>query len=223
MDLLSVGKGKRQHEIVIVSERNAGGQGELVAYDPSDEDDPAATILSMPQESQSLIWMVQSTPDSKFVIGAAEDSLVFCALNSRRAARVSSLKPDSYHFKTSDVICALDVRVSQRAQLGKGGKSSRQDVPVVDVIAGGARGAIYHYHDLLSELERLTSADSKRKSMEARKFHWHRRAVHSVKWSRDGKAHQFSAVSKSPCLQQQAIIWSQGDLKTSLSSGKWTP
>jgi len=55
------------------------------------------------------------------------------------------------------------------------------------VVVGCARGAIFYYNDLLPQIRLLqTSRKARNLSLQPRKLHWHRRAVHAVKWSRDG-------------------------------------
>ena len=79
------------------------------------------------------------------------------------------------------------------------GKKSRQEAaPVLDIIVGGARGSIYLYHDALARSQALAKSGSDKEPIQAQNFHWHRRAVHALKWSRDGTklytAHEASRI-----------------------------
>ena len=58
----------------------------------------------------------------------------------------------------------------------------------MDVVVGGLKGAIHVYDDLLRKLVRLEthSQDSTFTDVNSRHIHWHRNAVLTVKWSKDG-------------------------------------
>lgn len=69
-------------------------------------------------------------------------------------------------------------------QVNSGKSKSSRKTPFLDVVVGLSKGAILQYEDLLFKL----IAKEKKNSVEdvlARKLHWHRAAVNSVKWSRD--------------------------------------
>ncbi|EXJ83657.1 hypothetical protein A1O1_07281 [Capronia coronata CBS 617.96] len=71
------------------------------------------------------------------------------------------------------------------AQINVGKSKSGRKVPLVDVVLGLNSGVIVYYEDLLFKLigkEKKNSTDE----IVARKLHWHRTGVNSVKWSRDG-------------------------------------
>jgi NET1-associated nuclear protein 1 (U3 small nucleolar RNA-associated protein 17) len=96
---------------------------------------------------------------------------------------------ETFSFKVPDMIASLDVRIEDRTNKQLKNKQSYPGSNVVlDVAVGGARGAIYRYSDLLAGLHSPEKAKAAKKDLlQAQKYHWHRRAVHAVKWSRDGK------------------------------------
>jgi NET1-associated nuclear protein 1 (U3 small nucleolar RNA-associated protein 17) len=57
----------------------------------------------------------------------------------------------------------------------------------VDLVVGDVQGVIFLHNDLLAKLF-LQSLDGKTPGINLvpRKLHWHRQAVHAVKWSLDG-------------------------------------
>jgi NET1-associated nuclear protein 1 (U3 small nucleolar RNA-associated protein 17) len=73
------------------------------------------------------------------------------------------------------------------AQLNSGNSKTSRKVPYLDVVVGLDDGAMMHYEDILFKLigkekkNKTSAAD-----ITARKLHWHRTAVNTVKWSRDG-------------------------------------
>ncbi|KAH0542970.1 hypothetical protein FGG08_002658 [Glutinoglossum americanum] len=98
-------------------------------------------------------------------------------------------------FTSSDWLTCLDVRESSEEPKSKREKSSKGGSlkwsPAIDVVVGDIKGAIFVHSDLLN---RLIPSDQRDKSTRlehvirgaSRRRHWHREAVHSVKWSLDG-------------------------------------
>ncbi|OCT50098.1 hypothetical protein CLCR_06592 [Cladophialophora carrionii] len=73
------------------------------------------------------------------------------------------------------------------AQLNWGKSKTSRKVPYLDVAVGLSDGVIMHYEDILFK---LIGMEKKNKAsagdITARRLHWHRTAVNTVKWSRDG-------------------------------------
>ncbi|KAI1179098.1 WD40 repeat-like protein [Nemania sp. FL0916] len=88
-------------------------------------------------------------------------------------------------FDASDEITCLDIHVSGRVHLNVRSQKETGDEPVVDIAIGCARGTVLVYSDLLARMNLLKKPNS-RSGILNRKYHWHRKAVHAVKWSRDG-------------------------------------
>ena len=71
-------------------------------------------------------------------------------------------------------------------------ESQASSHPVVDLAVGQVGGYILAYQDILSTL--FIQPGEKKSS--PRKLHWHRGAVSSVRWSRDGKGSEWCRVGK---------------------------
>ncbi|KAK1510768.1 WD domain-containing protein [Colletotrichum tamarilloi] len=170
LSVASIEGQKKTTEVLYVSEGKKHAKGEVVAYSGPDFKQPTAEVLFATKQVDQAIHLLRSSPNGKTIVGATKDGLV-----------VGTLTPESewefFTFDTTDIICALDIRVTH----------SKDNSLVLDLIAGGARGAIYFYDDILRKLQNLNGPKSKREALTSRKFHWHRRAVHSVKWSKDGQ------------------------------------
>ncbi|KAL8974220.1 MAG: hypothetical protein Q9197_001533 [Variospora fuerteventurae] len=86
-----------------------------------------------------------------------------------------------------DWISCLDVRIVAPEDTSKKSKSSHEEqVPRVDIVVGGLRGPLHVYDDLLKRLKRSEKVSDIAAELTSRKKHWHRNAVLSAKWSRDG-------------------------------------
>ncbi|KAI4115272.1 MAG: hypothetical protein LQ345_004105 [Seirophora villosa] len=102
----------------------------------------------------------------------------------------STLSDRSYTWRDvecPDWISCVDVRIVATEDTSKKSKGTNEkQVPRVDIVVGGLKGPIHVYDDLLRRLMRSEKVSDKGTELTSRKKHWHRNAVLSVKWSRDG-------------------------------------
>lgn len=92
-------------------------------------------------------------------------------------------------------ISCFDVRTVKPDENPKKSKTSNvQQVPQTDIIVGGLRGSLHVYDDFLRQLLRCEMKSDKGPATDltSRMKHWHRNAVLSVKWSRDGKLSRYN-------------------------------
>lgn len=165
------------HEVIYVSETTKQFKGEIVAYFGPDFANPPSEALFTTKKSDQGIHLLRASADGKCVVAATRESLIVGTVTAQASQADLGLEFEFFTFDSTDIICALDVRIT--------GKSD--GTSALDLIAGGARGAIYYYNDILRKLQNLNGPKSKREPLQARKYHWHRRAVHSLKWSKDGE------------------------------------
>ncbi|KAJ1327786.1 NET1-associated nuclear protein 1 (U3 small nucleolar RNA-associated protein 17) [Microdochium nivale] len=137
-------------------------------------------------EHDAVVQKVQAVKNGSAIAASADSDIIVGHLKSG----LSTFEELSYEFfvlDCSDEITCLDVRATERIHLSRASQSKTGDEPVVDVVVGCARGSVFYYNDLLPQLRHLQTAKKARNlSLQPRKSHWHRRAVHAVKWSRDG-------------------------------------
>jgi NET1-associated nuclear protein 1 (U3 small nucleolar RNA-associated protein 17) len=115
-------------------------------------------------------------------------------LGTRTQDVVSTFEHLAYEVVTldaSDEITCLDMQVTTRIHLNRKSQLEASDALVVDIAIGCARGAIFAYSDLLPKLRSLNKQKPCHHILHPRKYHWHRKAVHAVKWSRDGKGNTY--------------------------------
>ncbi|KAF9875903.1 hypothetical protein CkaCkLH20_06835 [Colletotrichum karsti] len=167
---------KSNTEVVYVSETSKQNKGEIVAYSGPDFTQPASEVLFTTKQLNREIHLLRASTDGKIIVGATKEGLIVGTVKSEASNTNLGLESEFFTFDSTDIICSLDIRVTNK----------KDSAAVVDLVAGGARGAIYYYNDVLNKLQNLNVPKSKRDSIQARKYHWHRRAVHSVKWSKDG-------------------------------------
>ncbi|KAF7562977.1 hypothetical protein G7046_g1172 [Stylonectria norvegica] len=185
LTVLTTKIGKATKEILLIAESDKPSRIEIVAYEGTVQTTPVSKSLLVMKKPGNGLQLLESSDDSQVLVGAFNDRLFLAAPTKKPVDTLEQLQYDFYTFDTPDLITALDLRVYARLA-GTSKKSRSEPTLVVDVLVGGARGGIYLYHDALARSQAFGKSDSDKDTIQAQKFHWHRRAVHAVKWSRDG-------------------------------------
>ncbi|QYS97154.1 hypothetical protein H0G86_004387 [Trichoderma simmonsii] len=172
-------------DVVVVAESAKSNRMELTAYGGDILSSPLSKVILSTKKSGNGLHLIESSQDGLVLVGALNDSLFLGVASHNQSTGFAQLQYDFFSFDVPDIITTLDFRVYPASALNKS-KGRRDSESVVDVIVGGARGAIYLYHDALSRSQSLGKSNSSKEGIQAQKFHWHRKAVHAVKWSRDG-------------------------------------
>ncbi|KAI1204819.1 sporulation protein [Annulohypoxylon truncatum] len=121
-----------------------------------------------------------------YALVASSERNVLFGMRSSTSAPLQELEYEFFTLNGSDEITCLDVRVTDRVHLNRKSQTEAGNEPVVEIAVGCARGAVFFYNDLVLQLRWLHSSKGHRTSLQPRKYHWHRKAVHAIKWSRDG-------------------------------------
>ncbi|KAI0103511.1 WD40 repeat-like protein [Daldinia grandis] len=129
---------------------------------------------------------LRSVRNGYALIASADRNILLGTLKASSIKHVSELEYEFFTLDCSDEIVCLDVRATDRVHLNRKTQVEAGNEPVVEIVVGCARGAVFFYNDILPQIRRLHSAKGHRGSLQPRKYHWHRRAVHTIKWSRDG-------------------------------------
>lgn len=160
-------------------------KAQLVAYNTNTLTTKTGKVLHTLEGDTGL---VRSTAGARFIAAATGATLHMGLLRKSFADTFASLDYRFYSFDAPDLVACLDLQSSTRIT-----KKGREALQQVDLVVGGARGAIYLYSDVASKAGE--GSGSKAGVIQPRKQHWHRKAVHSVKWSLDGKL----LVSRNDC------------------------
>jgi NET1-associated nuclear protein 1 (U3 small nucleolar RNA-associated protein 17) len=183
-------------DIIYVSEKTRK-RAEIFIYDPQAKaQGQRKTVFYSKSADQEVRYLqvVVNKNKSHFLFGAVHDSLVIAIVESENVPDIEQLKCEAFTFDTSDIITCLDVQGIDRGHPTTDSKSGKapgrlQNMKIINAIVGGARGGIYMYNDIVAKLRGnsgSSSSKSKKENIQARKFHWHRRAVYALKWARDG-------------------------------------
>ncbi len=171
--------GGKSEDVLLILKRLTKSSAQIVAYNTKALSTGDGKLLHTYDESPQLL---RSVAGGRLIVAAAKEALHLGILKTKKLASLQDLTYRFHCLDAPDIVSCLDIRPTIRAT-----KKGGLELQGVDLAVGCARGAIYVYHDLLSRLPGETSGSSKASTIQPKKYHWHRRAVHSVKWSEDGK------------------------------------
>ena len=166
-------------DVLFTLNRLTKSSAQIIAYNSKMLATKTGKLLHTYDESPQSLRPVAG---GRAIVAAAKEVLHVGILKTKKLTSWEELAYRFVSFDVPDIISTLDIRPTIR--MTKKGAVELQDI---DVAVGGARGAIYVYSNLLAHLPTEASGPSKVGLIQPRKHHWHRRAVHSVKWSGDGK------------------------------------
>ncbi|EEP81316.1 predicted protein [Uncinocarpus reesii 1704] len=84
------------------------------------------------------------------------------------------------------VVSCFDIREPAQPDKPTGPQKGRSPPIAIDLVVGSSDGAILIYHDFANTLLRYEGQGELDAGLVARKLHWHRDRVNTVKWSKDG-------------------------------------
>lgn len=172
-------------EVLVVAESDKPTRLELVAYQWNGKEEPSSKSLVTFKKPGNGLQLLEISLNGQILLGALNDRVFLGKLALDGGNGLDALQHEFFSFDAPDLITTVDLRTYKRSTLGKKAKADTSDV--VDILVGGARGGIYLYHDAVARCQAEGGNASNKESLHAQKFHWHRKAVHAVKWSRDGK------------------------------------
>ncbi|KAL1842542.1 hypothetical protein VTJ49DRAFT_5018 [Mycothermus thermophilus] len=167
-----------QEDVLLVLQKLTRSSAQIVAYNSRALSTASGKLLHTYDENPQYL---RSAAGGRLIVATAKEAVHIGLLKSKKLVSLDDLAYRFHSFDVPDIVSSFDVRHTTRTT-----KKGTLEIQAVDVAVGGARGAIYVYQDLLSKLPGESSASLKAGTVQPRKYHWHRRAVHSVKWSADG-------------------------------------
>ncbi|KAI0199785.1 hypothetical protein F4808DRAFT_199902 [Astrocystis sublimbata] len=174
--------GKHARDVLYASARKEDAW-HIIAHDMDQlEVKESKTIFSCPSVIQSL----RIAQHGQTFAAYAERDVILGYRKQEAAANFDDLTHEVVTLDASDEITCLDLQVTSRVHLTRKSLREASDVPVMDLVIGCARGAVFIYHDLIPQIRMLNTTKGHHNAIQPRKYHWHRKAVHAVKWSRDG-------------------------------------
>lgn len=179
----------RKRDVVFTTERAKDNAWRITAHELNPPDSKIPNASKTIHRSATPIQLLQSVDDGQVIVAASKNSIAVGSLKSPDFGTVNHIVFEFRVFEAPKFITCLDV---QRPVVSGSTSTKVSDIDrleVVDLVVGDVEGQIFIYHDILRNLA-LAEADPKQSSatLRARKIHWHRNAVQSVKWSLDGES-----------------------------------
>ncbi|KAH7155445.1 WD40-repeat-containing domain protein [Dactylonectria estremocensis] len=176
---------KTTEEVLLITESEKSNRMEVVAYEGKTQSTSEPKVIMTMKKAGNGLQLLELSDDDQVLVGAINDHIFVGVPLHQNPDSLAGLEFELYSFDVPDLVTALDIRVHARpATTSK--KARSEPAPVVDIIVGGARGSIYLYNDVLARSLALGKSGSDKETIQAQKYHWHRKAVHALKWSRDG-------------------------------------
>jgi NET1-associated nuclear protein 1 (U3 small nucleolar RNA-associated protein 17) len=188
MTVASMESGGRRRDIVFTTEIRKDGGWRITANELAPPNGPIKTDAKTIYTSNQRTSYLKTANEGSVIVAASEKKVLIGRLRSTDYATVDKIKYEFFSFASIDRISCLDVRVRERPGTEELKSSKMRRTPIVDVVVGDVKGTIFVHNDILANLIRSQSGTLPAGiSLIPRKLHWHRQAVHTVKWSLDGK------------------------------------
>ncbi|TVY59501.1 U3 small nucleolar RNA-associated protein 17 [Lachnellula cervina] len=187
MTVASMESAGRRRDVVFTTEKRKDEGWRVTAHELAPPDGEIKIAARTIYTSNDQITFLTTAKEGAVVVGAAGKKLLLGRLRSTEYDTVDKIKFEFRVFETTDRISSLDLRASERTGTEALKKSILKKIPIVDLVIGDVRGAIFVHNDLLANLIRAQDGTlPKGISLTPRKLHWHRQEVQTVKWSLDG-------------------------------------
>ena len=176
-------------DLMYTIDKKSGGLWLLSAHrlaaDKENTKTEVKTLLKF--EDQLTCFMVLN--GGKAIVASSGQRLIMGTSDLPAPDKLSEVK---YVWRIVDCpewIVSLDVRCRASERTSKKHVSKGGMLEAIDVVIGGLKGTIHLYEDLLQKLLRKETSGKKGnlENIASSNLHWHRNAVHTVKWSLDGK------------------------------------
>ena len=178
--------GNELQDVILVMESKNPDTIEIAAYQLQTDMSINVATISTARMPVTGIPVLETKRDGSVLVAAIGGRLIVGSKTTQRLEQLQHLKYDLFLLDAPDIIASLDVQTNLRPRSTKKQRAELVDEPVVNVVVGGASGAIYRYHDILVRLKSLSAKVISKEQLVPQKHHWHRKAVHAVKWSADG-------------------------------------
>ena len=137
----------------------------------------------------NMISSVKILEGGKFICAASGSQIILGMAKITESEDLQDITYAWYIVDSPEWVTCLDVRIADPKQpQQEPRKTSHRPIVPVDIVTGGLRGSIHVYKDLLRKVVRREKALQSGSGVDvsSQRLHWHRNAVSTVKWSKDG-------------------------------------
>lgn len=193
------------YDLVYTSDRKEGQESWLLSvHRLAGGEDGAKTDVKTLLANQQALSSVKVFESGRVIVATSGQQLMF---GSADEPAPFPLKEITYRWRIvecPEYIVSTDVRMNPPKEIRGMSKEGSSIANIFDVVVGGLKGSIHIYQDLLRKISKRDHRAGKGTLVEitSRRMHWHRNAVHAVKWSVDGE---------SPSLQDSNLLMCTGN------------
>ncbi|KAL8947972.1 MAG: hypothetical protein Q9222_005801 [Ikaeria aurantiellina] len=141
------------------------------------------------RKSQEPITAFKVLEYGRIIIAISGSVLTLGVMDHSEQSRLHDLSYIWRDIECPEWISCFDVRlVTSDARSAAPKSDNILGLPRLDIVVGGLKGSLHVYDDLLNQLigRETDSTKNQPANLNSRTKHWHRNAVLSAKWSRDG-------------------------------------
>jgi NET1-associated nuclear protein 1 (U3 small nucleolar RNA-associated protein 17) len=182
MTVASMESAGRRRDVVFTTEVKKDGDWRITANELAPPGGAIQTGARTIYTSTHKVNFLTTANEGSVIVAASGNRVLLGVLRNTEYDSIDKIRYEFRVFESADFISSLDIKVSARP--GMENKKSKKRLPIVDVVVGDVKGAIFIHDDLWANLVGELGAPSV--SILPRKLHWHRQGVHTVKYSSDG-------------------------------------
>ncbi|KAG9238068.1 WD repeat-containing protein-like protein [Amylocarpus encephaloides] len=189
MTVASIESVGRRRDVVLTAEPGKTEGSRITANELTSPGSGIATVARTIYTSKSEIGFLKTACEGSVIVAAAGNKVIIGHIRLFDFDTVDKIRYEFRMFESPSAISSLDVKaVPGTAERPKKTPAKVVPIPIADLTVGDVRGAIFVHNDILRKLHLSQGSAPKAQgaNLTPRKYHWHRQAVNTVKWSLDG-------------------------------------
>ena len=222
MTVASMVSAGRRRDVVFTTESRKDGGWRITANELAPPKGPVETASRTIYSSTQKVNFLKTAGEGSVVAAASEKRVLLGVLRSEEYDTIDKIRYEFRVFESTDLISSLDLRAYERLKVPNTKVAAPKRMPVVNIVVGDVRGQIFLHDDLWLNLGESKKTGHTKLApgfkLMPRKLHWHREAVHTVKWSLDGKLRFGMTRHSTNKPRKLYYIWWYGDSSGSLAA-----
>jgi NET1-associated nuclear protein 1 (U3 small nucleolar RNA-associated protein 17) len=189
MTVASMLSADRRRDVVFTTESRKDGGWRITANELAPPNGSIKTVARTIYSSTQKVNFLKTAREGSVVAAASGKRILLGVLRSQEYDTIDKIRYEFRVFGSTDLISSLDLRAHERQKVPNTKAAAPKRMPVVNIVVGDVKGAIFLHHDLwlnLGESKKTEHTKMAGIRLMPQKLHWHRQAVHTVKWSLDG-------------------------------------
>ncbi|EKD18536.1 uncharacterized protein L3040_007440 [Drepanopeziza brunnea f. sp. 'multigermtubi'] len=183
MTVASMDSADRRRDVIFTTEARKDGGFRITANELAPPNSEVKTVARTIYTSNQRIHFLKTAKEGSIIVAISGNKALVGRLRSTEYDTLDRIRYEFRIFESTETIKSLDIRVTTRTAT-EGMNKKFKNMLVVALAIGDVKGVVYLHSDILAKL--FADGVASGMSLAPRKMHWHRQAVHTVKWSLDG-------------------------------------